>query len=77
MLSIGIVAFVVGILMSLCAFIYAALNMKKAFDDQVSVKGIFGGHISSMIGMAIGGFISVGGIVAIIIHFATQVTGGA
>ncbi len=83
MLIMGIVLFVLGIMIAIGAFIFAAVNMGVAFTSTTSARGtrglsigeIIGGHLGAMVAMAVGGFVSVIGCVLIIIELAMKLFG--
>ncbi len=89
MLTLGITLLVVGAVIGVGTFIFATVNMGRAFKDPFSMLGMgetsgkqksgfggfFGGHISAMIAMALCGLVSFVGIVLIIISLAQEYIG--
>lgn len=75
MVTTGIGLFVVGLVVALVSFIFAALNMKNMANSVMSKNGPnpdafaagFGKHIGAMIPMVIGGLISIIGVVVLIV----------
>ncbi|MFA5377861.1 MAG: hypothetical protein WC455_19075 [Dehalococcoidia bacterium] len=58
----GTALIVIGLIVSLSAFIFAALNMAHSGND---FDGMFSRHLWSMVIMAIGGFMVVAGFLMI------------
>jgi uncharacterized protein (DUF2062 family) len=66
------VIFIVGISFVLGSFIYAALNMGRAFSDShFSFDSMFQSHVGAMIGMAVGGVITLISGVMFLFHFGS------
>jgi hypothetical protein len=70
MVSAATAIFVVGISFVLGSFIYAALNMRRAFsNDHHSVDKMFQAHVGATIGMAVGSVITLISGVMFLFHF--------
>lgn len=81
MLSTGIALAIIGVLIGIASFVFAARNMgqmansfaSSGFDRQFN-KG-FRRHFKTMIPMALGGLLTFVGIILIVVHFLQKVTG--
>ena len=70
MVSAATAIFIVGISFVLGSFIYAALNMGRAFSaGHHSFDKMFRSHVGAMIGMAVGGVITLISGVMFLFHF--------
>lgn len=75
-ITTGLVLFVLGLLFALGAFAFAAWNMYSGVtSDDRSITGMFAGHVSAMVAMALGGAASTIGIVLLIIGLVLKFAG--
>lgn len=65
MLSWGIGLAIIGIVVTVIAFIFAAANMAKAVGGKRDFGNTFTSHLGAMMGMAIGGGVAMVGFILV------------
>lgn len=74
-MTVPIVLFVLGLLISFLAFAFAARNMAGGMKGTKSVDGTITGHLGAMVLMAFGGLMSTVGFIWGLVLIVQKIAG--